>query len=244
MTEVVLKGELHTSNGDLDEERELLKAGVDSLVLEGDSPGKDSEPGWLDGWFSISTWLFDLVMRNVYVSKDILVDLAEAQDADVVYTRNSNSELIDNTNRGLKAVSAVLFYLLVAAGLVWGYNTGDLISGAALLFMGVLVPILLLRMYNTKLAEGDLNRDQIIADKIVDASENSSRVVAVVGEEHVEGIERRLPSDLQVDTKGLAYGKLSKPHLKELMLPGFTAFSVLFVFYVLLLEVSRILLPI
>lgn len=244
MPDVVLKGEIHTSTGDLNEKKELVKNGIDTLVLEGESPGKQSEPGWLDGWFSMSTWLFDLVMRNVYVSKDILVDLAEAQNADVVYTRDSNSELIENANRSMKTLSAILFYLLVAAGLVWGYNTGDLVSGAAILFIGVLAPILLLRIYNTKLAGDELNRDQIIADKIVDASENSSRVVAVVGEEHVEGVNRRLPSELQVDTKGLAYGKLSKPHLKELILPGFTAFSVLFVFYVLLLAINRTLLPI
>lgn len=244
MADVVLKGEIHTSNGDLNEEKELVKNGIDTLVLEGDSPGKQSDPGWLDGWFSISTWLFDLVLGNVYVSKDILVDLAEAQDADVVYTRDSNSELIDNTNRIVKTVAALLFYILVAGSLVLGYTTGDLVSGAAVLMMGVLVPILLLRAYNTKMAEGEMNRDQIIADKIVAASEESSRVVAVVGKEHVEGVNRRLPSELQVDTRGPAYGKLSKPHLKELLVPGFTAFSVLFVFYVLLLGISRILLPI
>lgn len=244
MADVVLKGEIHTSTGDLNEEKELVKNGIDTLVLEGDSPGNQSEPGWLDGWFSISTWLFDLVLGNVYVSKDILVDLAEAQDADVVYTRDSNSELIDNTNRVVKMVAALLFYILVAGSLVLGYTTGDLVSGAAVLMMGVLVPILLLRVYNTKMAEGEMNRDQIIADKIVAASEESSRVVAVVGEEHVEGVNRRLPSELQIDTRGVSYGKLSKPHLKELLVPGFTAFSVLFVFYVLLLGISRILLPI
>jgi len=244
MADVVLKGEIHTSYGDLNEEKELVKNGIDTLVLEGESPGKQSEPGWLDGWFSISTWLFDLVLGNVYVSKDILVDFAEAQDADVVYTRDSNSELIDNTNRIVKTVAAFLFYILVAGSLVLGYTTGDLVSGAAVLMMGVLLPILLLRVYNTKMADGEMNRDQIIADKIVSASEESSRVVAVVGEEHVEGVNRRLPSELQVDTRGVAYGKLSKPHLKELLVPGFTAFSVLFVFYVLLLGISRILLPI
>jgi hypothetical protein len=244
MDDVVLKGEIHTSNGDLNEEKELVKNGIDTLVLEGDSPGKQSEPGWLDGWFSISTWLFDLVLGNVYVSKDILVDLAEAQDADVVYTRDFNSELIDNTNGIVKTVAALLFYILVAGSLVLGYTTGDLVSGAAVLMMGVLLPILLLRVYNTKMADGEMNRDQIIANKIVSASEESSRVVAVVGEEHVEGVNRRLPSELKVDTRGVAYGKLSKPHLKELLVPGFTAFSVLFVFYVLLLGISRILLPI
>lgn len=152
MADVVLKGEIHTSYGDLNEEKELVKNGIDTLVLEGESPGKQSEPGWLDGWFSISTWLFDLVLGNVYVSKDILVDLAEAQDADVVYTRDSNSELIDNTNRIVKTVAAFLFYILVAGSLVLGYTTGDLVSGAAVLMMGVLLPILLLRVYNTKMS--------------------------------------------------------------------------------------------
>lgn len=47
MTDVVLKGEIHTSRGDLKEERELLREGVDALVLEGEE--SKAEYGWSEG---------------------------------------------------------------------------------------------------------------------------------------------------------------------------------------------------
>lgn len=34
-SEVVIKGEVHTSRGDFDEERNLLAEGVDTLIIEG-----------------------------------------------------------------------------------------------------------------------------------------------------------------------------------------------------------------
>ena len=34
-TEILIKGELHTSQGDLEEERTLIKHGVDHVIFEG-----------------------------------------------------------------------------------------------------------------------------------------------------------------------------------------------------------------
>ncbi|UWG50150.1 hypothetical protein AArcCO_0832 [Halalkaliarchaeum sp. AArc-CO] len=241
MTEVVLKGELHTSSGDLEEECELVKEGIDTLVLE----GAESEPdyGWKESWFSTSLDIFGLIMNNLYVGKDILIDLAEIQDADVVYTRESDSELLDNTSRWMQWMGAILFYLLVSFSILFGLSTGNTVGGAFLLLIGVLLPILLIRIYNMERSSEDNNRDQIMADKIVEAAEDSNRVVAVVGDSHVEGILDHLPNDIDPEVRRTSYSRLSLHHLRELAVPAFTAFSVLFVFYSGILYLSSVFLP-
>lgn len=108
MTDVVLKGEIHTSEGDLIEERELLKQDFDTLILEGD----ESEPefGPLDGWFNISIELFKSTFGQVYVDKTILLDLADVQDTEVVFTRESDSEMLRNTPRLVQLFSHPLLH--------------------------------------------------------------------------------------------------------------------------------------
>lgn len=54
--DVVVKGELHSSMGDLEEDKELVKQGFDILVLEGQET--ESNYGWTDGWFQISLVAF------------------------------------------------------------------------------------------------------------------------------------------------------------------------------------------
>lgn len=230
MSDVVLKGEIHTSRGDLDEERELVRDGIDALALEGQE--SKAQYSLTEGWFSATSWIFQLVMSNVYTDKRILEDLALAQDAEVKYTRESNAALLENAGRIARWSAAALFYILFPASLLVGILTGDTLSGAILLLVSSLAPILLLRVYNMRISQEEENTDQRMADKIVEAAENG-KVVAVMGEAHVDSVEEKLPEDLDVEKRGLAYGVLSKPHLTELVTPVFTAFSVLFVFYLI-----------
>jgi hypothetical protein len=231
MTDVVLKGEIHTSRGDLKEERELLREGVDALVLEGEE--SKAEYGWSEGWFSTTSWIFGLVMSNIYTDNRVLEDLALAQDADVLYTRESNAALLRNAGRFVKWTAALLFYVLFPLSLIIGIVTGQTVTGALVLLLSSLAPLLLLRVYNMRRSEGEENTDQRMADKIVEAAEGSERVVAVMGQAHVESVKERLPENLDVEERDIAYSVWSRPHLEELITPVFTGFSVLFVFYLI-----------
>ena len=231
MTDVVLKGEIHTSRGDLDEERELVRDGVDALVLEGEESG--AEYGWSEGWFSITSWIFGLVMSNIYTDNRILEDLALAQDADVLYTRESNAALLRNAGWFAKWTAALLFYLLFPLSLIIGIVTGQTVTGALVLFLSSLAPLFLLRIYNMRRSEAEENTDQRIADKIVETAESSERVVAVMGQAHLEDVKERLPGNLNVEERDIVYSVWSRPHLEELITPVFTGFSVLFVFYLI-----------
>lgn len=237
MTDVVLKGEVHTSEGDLAEERELLKQDFDTLVLEGD----ESEPefGPLDGWFNMSIELFKSTFGQIYVDKTILLDLADVQDTDIVFTRESDSEMLRNTPRLVQLFAALLFYVITPFSIIYGARSGNVITGATSLLVGAMLPILTVRIYNTKRSRGSENRDQIIADKIKSAAEDGDRVLAVMGKAHLNGVRKRLPGELEIDQKDPAYSFYSGQHLREIIRPGFTAFSVLFVIYLAAIYIAE-----
>lgn len=245
MVEVILKGELHSSNGDLAEEREIVKEGVDVLILEQEDPEMVSNYGMLDGWFQLSVVLFFWFLETVYLSKTVLEDLADFQGADIQYTRETNSEMLDNASPWAKVLGAVLFYLFLLAGVGLGAASGPDISmmdlyGAALLFLSVGLPPLVIRIHNMRHSSG--NRDQIIADKITTAAEGEKRVVAIVGAAHLPGIEAALPDDVDPTVHRPVYGMCSIQSVKEVLPPFFKTGLVLFSFYLLTIwAVSHIL---
>jgi len=222
----------------LNEERELVREGVDALVLEGEE--SKAEYSWSEGWFSTTSWIFGLVMSNIYTDNRILEDLALAQDADLLYTRESNATLLRNAGRFVKWTAALLFYVLFPLSLIIGIVTGQTVSGASVLLLSSLAPLLLLRVYNTRRSEGEENTDQRMADKIVEAAEGSDRVVAVMGQAHLEGVKERMPENLDVEERDIAYSVWSRPHLEELIMPVFTGFSVLFVFYLVAMNLYTV----
>jgi len=77
-SQVVLKVEIHTSESDLTEERELLVEGVDALVLEGER--EDADYGLLRSWYATAMSIVGLVLFDtLYTDHRVLVDLAEAK---------------------------------------------------------------------------------------------------------------------------------------------------------------------
>lgn len=236
MAEIVLKGELHSSNGDLVEEREIVGDGVDVLILEQEDPEMEPDYGWFDGWFQWSVVLFFWFLETVYLSKTVLEDLADFQDADIQYTRETNAEMLDNASPWAKMLGATLFYIFLLIGVGLGAVSGPEMSmidlyGAAFLFLAVGSPPLMIRIHNMNQSTG--NRDQIIADKIADAAEDSEKVVAIVGGAHLSGIRKRIPEDIDPTVNRPVYGFYSFRHLKEIVPPLFKTGLVLFSFYLL-----------
>lgn len=235
---VVLKGEIHTSESDLAEERELLVEGADALVLEGER--EDAEYGLLRSWYATAMSIVGLVLfKTLYTDHRILVDLADAQGAAVVATRESDAELIENANPLVEGAAAVLFYGIFVGSVFYGLFTGNTVGGAALLLGAALLPVLLLRWHGMNRSTSELNRDQIIADRITETAEKADRVVAVVGADHMAGVAERLSDEISVEKRPPTYRVYSWKHVKEIATPAFTALSVLFVLYLVVLEVSR-----
>lgn len=236
--QVVLKGEIHTSESDLAEERELLAEGVDALVLEGER--EDANYGLLRSWYATAMSIVGLVLFDtLYTDHRILADLAQAQDAELIATRDSDAELVENANPVVEVVAAVLFYGIFVSSVFYGLLTGDTLGGALMLLGAALLPVFVLRRHGMNRSSDEVNRDQIIANKIAEAAEEADRVVAVVGGDHLDSVAERLPNKITPEKRKPAYDIYSWEHAKEIATPAFTAVSVLFVLYLVLLELFR-----
>lgn len=227
-TEILIKGEIHTSQGDLDEERELLKTGVDHLILEG-SEQKNWQFKWRQLWFGWVLLTFEyLFARHLYVDKTIITDLAEIQDAKLHPTRKSDISILDNSHMLVKIVSAILFFALFAVALIVGV-IGNVVWGSLLLLVSSLSPLLLIRIHESRRAT--VGRDIQIAEMIEEVAQGDGRIIAIVGDAHADRIVEALSSDFEVEVKPPVYGRLSRPHLREVIYRVIVSFSVLYVVY-------------
>ena len=231
-TEILIKGELHSSRGDLDEEREILKEGVDHLILEG-AEEKNWQFKLSQYWFAWVLIIFEfLFARHIYVDKTIIEDLAEIQEAELQFTRESDASVLENSHTLVKGVSAVLFFGLLAVALIIGL-LGHVRQGSAWLLVSSLSPLLLLRIHESR--RSSVGRDIQIAEMIEKAAQDGGRIVAIVGDSHAKYVAEALPDDLGVEVKSPVYSRPSIPHVKELVYPVIVSFSVLYVVYSILL---------
>ena len=166
------------------------------------------------------------------MSNAILEDLAEAQGTEVVYTRETDTAIADNVSFPIKVVAAAVFYLLLPASIWSGFLTGSQLFGAYLLFLGLVMPVGIVRAFDGR--GRTTNRDQYIADEIMRAVDEGSSVLAVVGAAHIEGVRMRLPEEQRtVEVCQPVYGVWSHAHLREIALPMFRAGLLLFSVYLL-----------
>lgn len=237
MNDLVIKGELHSSRADFEEERDLLAEGIDTLVIEGQEG--EAEYGWLYSWFGIAILIFEyLFAQFLYTDSQTLVDIAKGQNANVVYTRKSDAELIENSHGVVVGIACVLFYGLLLFSVVYGLVFDTVLGGAAILLMSALGPILLLRGYEMWKSTG--SRDEQIAQKIVEATEDGGRVVAVMGQKHAVNVQEYLPDELDPDIREPQYGVFSFPMLRDLVGPLVRLTGTMSVVYPVILLVAEI----
>ena len=230
MSDVVLKGELHTSRADLEDAKDRVLDGPDTVLVEGREPAMGPFD-MTEGWFALSVLSFFWILENVYASDEVLVDIAQAQGAEVIYTRASDMEMLDAVPLGIKILAAGAFYLLIPASIWVGFLTGSQLTGAYLLFLGIVTPIFLVRGY--ELRDSKNHREQIIALEIVEAVHRGDDILAVVGKGHLEKITDELPDDLDPEVIPPQYGPWTFAHLRDIGMPMFKAGLVLFSVYLL-----------
>lgn len=235
---IIIKGEIHTSKADLEEEREILVEGVDHLILEGQA--EEAEYSLTQQWYGWITLIFQYIFaRQIYVDHTILEDIADAQGAETEYTRETDLDILHNSHLLVQMIAVVLFFVFLTYSLYAGME-GRVLEGAGWLFVSSLLPLLVLRIHESRRSER--GRDEMIAEQITEAAQEGGRVVAVVGNEHVKNIPSYLPDDLpKPNVRPPQYQFLSIPSLKELFYPVFVFFSVLYVFYTILLLYVQIL---
>lgn len=237
MAEVVIKGEIHSSRSDFEEERDILAEGVDTLVLEGQK--EDAKYSWLHSWFGVAILIFEyLFAQFLYTDSQTLVDIAKGQGADVVYTRESDAELLTNSHRLVKALAFVSFYACLFISVIYGLVLQNHWGGALWLIGSGLVPLLMLRLHETwKSTE---NRDEIIAGKIAGAAENGGRVVAVMGQSHAKNMEELLPDELDPEIREPNYGVFSVQMARDMAMPVLRLTGTMSIVYPVFLLVAEL----
>lgn len=236
MGRVVIKGEVHSSRGDFEEERELLAEGVDTLVIER-SEG-EAKVGWLHGWFGVAMVIFEYLFASfLYTDHQMLVDIARGQGADVVYTRETDADLLENSHRLVIGTACVLFYALIFLSALFGLLGAQWYGAVALLLAG-LGPIIILRIHETR-KSGD-NRDKKIAEKIETAAGEGCRVVAVMGQSHAKRVPDYLSDEIEFDVREPNYGFFSLSMGRDLFLPVVRMVGMIGIVYPLFLAVFKL----
>lgn len=227
--EVIVKGEIHSSQGDLTHEREILVEGVDHLVLEG--PEKKAEYGLLQTWYAFAMILTNYLFFRIFqTDSSILEDITKAQDGEVTKTRESDASVLENSHVVAQIGAAVLFLVLFFAAAGFGI-AGIHLYGVPLLIGSAIFPIFLLRIHESKrLTE---SRDELMADLIAEAAKEGGRIVAVVGDDHADPIINHLPDWIEPVREEPVYSTYSWQHAKDVAYPSFVFISVLWVFYTL-----------
>jgi len=144
--------------------------------------------------------------ETLYTDHRILVDLAEAQQAEIIAIRESDATLTENANSLVELIGAILFYGLFVFSVFYGLFTQNTLYGAFFLLGSAILQILLLRYHGTIRDSDDLNRDQVTADKIIEAADQSDRIVAIGGAKHLDRVAEKLPENLEPDIRESAYG--------------------------------------
>ena len=233
--EVIVKGEIHSSQGDHTHERELLVEGVDHLVLEG--PEQEAEYGLLQTWYAfamlITTHLF---FRILYTNSSVLEDITEAQDGEVTKTRKSDASVLENSHILARIGAALIFLVLFFASALFGI-AGNHLYGVPLLIGSALLPVLLLRIHESNRSTG--SRDEQMAELISEAAEDGGRVVAIVGEKHADPVIDHLPDWIDPVREEPVYPWYSWQHVKDVAYPSFVFVSVLWVVYTLFVAYAR-----
>lgn len=227
--EVIVKGEIHSSQGDLTHEREILVEGVDHLVLEG--PEKEAEYGLLQTWYAFAMILTNyLFFRIIQTDSSILEDITEAQGGKITKTRKSDASVLENSHVLARTGAAVLFLMLFFAAARFGI-AGIHLYGVSFLIGSAILPVLLLRIHESN--RSTESRDELMADLITEAAEGGGRIVAVVGNDHADPVVNHLPDWINPVREEPVYSKYSWQHAKDIAYPSFVFISVLWVFYTL-----------
>jgi hypothetical protein len=235
MTDVILKGELHSSLEDFQREREIVKSDISALVLEG-AEG-ENEFGLTEGWLQISLFVFAVTLGQLYVDKTVLTDLAEARGIPVRYTRKSDISLMSNSHTTVVLICAILFYIITPLSVGYGLLTGDYFTGSVGLLIATLLPILLLRLYETLEPFSDDNRDQKIASTIEETYAAEGQTAAIIGGSHLAGVEEALDEELSVEVEDPKEKFYSPSHLRRASLPAFAGFGTLYLLYTVIVEI-------
>jgi hypothetical protein len=104
---IIIKSEKHWSRADFNQERELLRGGVDHLIIE--EAKEEAQYRLSQYWFRVLMWFIQqFFFRIFYPNNAVLKDIALAQGAEIQFTRESNASVVENAGT-FQQLAAVIF---------------------------------------------------------------------------------------------------------------------------------------
>jgi hypothetical protein len=230
--EVILKAEWHFSTGDLREELELIRTGAfDAVVFKAARENVEEITT-----SSISDRIVSLpffFLNFLYTDPMPLLVAALTQDANLRFTRDTDGDVI----QGLPDIlHGGVLGLVLALSVCIAYFAARAITQPAFTiasfaaFVGIFALPITVRYGRGKLASGKMNRNEIMADRIEAAlnETDDGQVFAPVGARHAKPVQDRLSDTVDVCVVSPAYGFVSVSAMKE-FIPGVLKSIVLFV---------------
>jgi hypothetical protein len=211
---VVLKSELHTSRGDLEEELELVQTGdFDELVLEDakESVEEIPDPSLLD---RIVEFPFFFV-GPIYTDNTPLLAAAHKTGTDLYYTRERNGDVVQGLPTPLPQLAEVLWLVTVIVTVVFAGGAGVYLAGSMAGYVGLFTLPIAARTVRGKFLD-DKNRNKMMADTIREAHETSNRTLAILGARHTDEVSTHLPEDMVEDKVEVAYTLRSWRGVREI----------------------------
>lgn len=228
--DVILKSELHFSTGDRYEELALIRTGAfDAVVFEAarENIEEITTPTISD---RIVAFPFFFI-RFLYTDIMSLLVAALTQDAEARFTHDTNGDvtqdlpdILHNVVLGLALVLSVSIPSFAALAITRPvFVIPSLIS-----FLVIFMFPIAVRYTRGKLASGEMNRNEIMANRIKTAHDETDdrRVFAPVGIKHTDQVRDRLPDTIDVNIVPPAHGSVSVSSMKEFV-PGVTKSIVL-----------------
>jgi hypothetical protein len=211
---VVLKSEMHTSRGDLEEELELLQEqDFDALVLEDAKENVEEipEPALVD---RIVQFPFFFI-GPIYTDNTPLLAAANKSRTDLYYTRESNGDVVEDLPTPIPELVQGVWLLMLLATVVLAAGTGVHVVGSMAAYVGLFVLPIGIRAARGRFFE-DKNRNKMMANTIREAHDSSGRTLAILGNRHTDDVAEYLPDDLVDNRVELAYSLKSWRGLREI----------------------------
>lgn len=229
--DVILKSELHSSTGDRREELALIRTGAfDAVVFETarENIEEITTPTISDRIVAFPFFFVSFLYTDIMP----LLVAALTQDAEVRFTRDTNGDVIQDLPDILHGVVLGLVLVLgvsTAYFAVFAITQPVFAIPSFLSFLGIFSLPITIRYARSKLASGEMNRNEIMANRIKAAYDETDdgRVFAVLGADHTKPVRDSLPDTIDVSIVSPAYGLVSVPSMKEFV-PGVTKSIVLF----------------
>jgi hypothetical protein len=212
---VVLKSEMHTSRGDLEEELELVQSqDFDAVVLEDarESVEEIPDPSLLD---RIVEFPFFFI-GPIYTDNTPLLAAAHNTGTDLYYTRERNGDVVQGLPTPLPQLVEAVWVVMVLATVVLAGGTGVHLAGSMAGYTGLFTLPIAARVARGQFLD-DKNRNKMMANTIREAHDTSGRTLAILGARHTDEVATHLPEDMVEDRAELAYPLKSWRGLREIV---------------------------